>query len=71
MGLLGKIKGLFNRQPDDGENVYRPDWEEQSLKRDNIDMHDMTQREHYIKACMEQMTEASRSWIRWAGSITW
>lgn len=60
MGLLGKIKGLFNRQPDDGENVYRPDWEEQSLKRDNIDMHDMTQREHYIKACMEQMTEASR-----------
>lgn len=60
MGLLGKIKGFFKRQADDGENVYRPDWEEQSLKRDNIDMHDMTQREHYIKACMEQMTEASR-----------
>lgn len=60
MGLLGKIKGFFKRQADDGENVYRPDWEEQSLKRDNIDMHDMAQREHYIKACMEQMTEASR-----------
>lgn len=60
MGLLGKIKGLFHRQTDDEENVYRPDWEEQSLKRDNIDMHDMIQREHYIKACMEQITEASR-----------
>lgn len=60
MGLLGKIKGFFKRQADDGENVYQPDWEEQSLKRDNIDMHDMAQREHYIKACMEQMKEASR-----------
>lgn len=60
MGLLGKIKGFFKRQADDGENVYQPDWEEQSLRRDNIDMHDMAQREHYIKACMEQMKEASR-----------
>ncbi|MDE6053710.1 MAG: hypothetical protein K2G55_08115 [Lachnospiraceae bacterium] len=60
MGLLGKIKGFFNRQTDDGENVYRPDWEEESLKRDNIDMHDKIQREHYVKACMEQITEASK-----------
>ncbi len=60
MGLLGKIKGLFRWQTDDEESVYKPDWEEQSLKRDNIDMHDKIQREHYIKACMEQMTEASK-----------
>ncbi len=60
MGLLGKIKGFFNRQADEGENEYRPDWEEESLKRDDIDMHDQTQREHYVKACMEQMSEASR-----------
>ncbi len=60
MGLLGKIKGFFRRQTDDNENVYRPDWEEESLKRDNIDMHDRIQREHYVKACMEQMAEASR-----------
>ncbi|MDE5823078.1 MAG: hypothetical protein K2H91_00100 [Lachnospiraceae bacterium] len=60
MGLLGKIKGFFNRQTDNGENVYRPDWEEESLKRDNIDMHDKIQREHYVKACMEQITEASK-----------
>ncbi|MDE5696921.1 MAG: hypothetical protein K2I96_05840 [Lachnospiraceae bacterium] len=60
MGLLGKIKGLFNRRTDGEENVYGPDWEEESLKRDDIDMHDKTQREHYVKACMEQMSEASR-----------
>lgn len=60
MGLLGKIKGFFNRQTGDEENVYQPDWEEERLKRDNIDMHDKTQREHYVKACMEQMAEASR-----------
>ncbi|MDE6618924.1 MAG: hypothetical protein K2K74_00250 [Lachnospiraceae bacterium] len=59
MGLLGRIKGLFNRQTGDEENVYRPDWEE-SLKRDNIDMHDKLQREHYVKACLEQMSEASK-----------
>ncbi|MDE6917568.1 MAG: hypothetical protein K2P39_12315 [Lachnospiraceae bacterium] len=60
MGLLGKIKGLFNRRAEEAENVYRPDWEEERLKRDDIDMHDNTQREHYVRACMEQMAEASR-----------
>ncbi|MDE7478500.1 MAG: hypothetical protein K2M91_11215, partial [Lachnospiraceae bacterium] len=60
MGLLGKIKGLFNRQADEYENVYRPDWEEESLKRDDIDMNDKKQREHYVKACLEQMSEASK-----------
>jgi len=60
MGLLGKIKGFFNRQGDEEQNVYRPDWEEESLKRDNIDMHDKMQREHYVKACMEQISEASK-----------
>ncbi len=60
MGLLGKIKGLFNRQANGEENEYSADWEEESLKRDDIDMHDQTQREHYVKACMEQMSEASK-----------
>ncbi|MDE7322512.1 MAG: hypothetical protein K2N73_07210 [Lachnospiraceae bacterium] len=58
MGLLGKIKGFFKREPEAFENVY--DWEEETLKRDNIDMHDKKQREHYVKACLEQMSEASR-----------
>lgn len=60
MGLLGKIKGLFNRRKDDGENAYESGWEGESLKRDDIDIHDQTQREQYVKACMEQLTEASR-----------
>ena len=60
MGLLGKIKGLFNRQANVEENEYSADWEEESLKRDDIDMHDQTQREYYVKACMEQMSEASK-----------
>lgn len=60
MGLLGKIKGLFNRRTDEGENAYESDWEGESLKRDDIDIHDQTQREQYVKACMEQMTEASK-----------
>ncbi|MEZ3429356.1 MAG: hypothetical protein K1W36_03630 [Lachnospiraceae bacterium] len=58
MGLLGKIKGFFKREPETYENVY--DWEEETLKRDNIDMHDKKQREHYVKACLEQMSEAAR-----------
>ena len=60
MGLLGKIKGFFNRQAVDEETVYQPDWEEERLKRDDVDMHDKTQREQYVKACMEQMSEASK-----------
>ena len=60
MGLLGKIKGIFGRQADVPENVYQPDWEEESLKRDNVDMHDKKQREHYVKACLEQLSEASK-----------
>lgn len=58
MGLLGKIKGFFKRKTDDFENVYV--WEEETLKRDNIDMHDKKQRENYVKACLEQMSEASK-----------
>ena len=58
MGLLGKIKGFFKKEPETFENVY--DWEEETLKRDNIDMHDKKQREHYVKACLEQMSEAAR-----------
>ncbi len=40
--------------------MYQPDWEEERLKRDDVDMHDKTQREQYVKACMEQMSEASK-----------
>lgn len=60
MGLFGKIKEVFKRHPDGQVNVYQPDWEEASLKRDNVDMHDGSQREHYVNACLEQMAEASK-----------
>ncbi len=60
MGLLEKIKGVFKRKQDESENIYRPDWEEASLKRDNVDMHDGSQRERYVTACLEQIAEASK-----------
>ena len=59
MGLLGKVKGFFRRKEEE-EEVYRPEWEEASLKRDDIDIHDSQQREDYVTACMEQMAEASK-----------
>lgn len=52
MGLLGKVKGFFRRKEEE-EEVYRPEWEETSLKRDDIDIHDSQQREDYVTACME------------------
>lgn len=60
MGLLGKIKQVFKRHPDGQVNVYQSEWEEESLKRDNVDMHDEGQRENYVNACLEQMAEASK-----------
>lgn len=60
MGLLGKIKKVFSRQKEGTVSVYEPEWEKESLKRDDIDMHDKKQREHYVKACLEQMSDASK-----------
>ena len=66
MGLLTKIKGLFNGNKfysedeyDYDENLEWTDEEQGHLKRDDIDIHDKRQRENYIKACLEQMSEAS------------
>ena len=63
MGLLSKIKGLLwnNKEEFDDEYVFddNDDEKEEHLKRDDIDMHDRRQRESYIKACLEQMSEAS------------
>lgn len=59
MGLLGKIRNLFSRGYDEYADEYGGEWEDTGLKRDNVDMHDRIQREEYIKACLEQMSEAS------------
>lgn len=61
MGLLGNMKeklGRWKVQPKEAE--YVPDEEEVSLKRDDVDVHDKKQREQYVKACLEQMAEASK-----------
>lgn len=59
MGLLGKIREFFFKN-EEYENVYYPDWDEETIKRDEVDMHDIKQRESYVTACLEQMAEASK-----------
>lgn len=59
MGLLGKIREFFLKN-EEYENVYYPDWDEETIKRDDVDMHDIKQRESYVTACLEQMAEASK-----------
>jgi hypothetical protein len=60
MGLFGKIKGIFNRHTDEYDDMYASESDEESLKRDNVDMRDEAQRENYVTACLEQMAEASK-----------
>ncbi len=59
MGLFGKIKSIFARDNGVSDDEMDDDWEERSLSRDNVDMHNSAQREEYIKACLAQMSEAS------------
>ena len=61
MGLLGSIKERLNRKKVQPKEVeYVPTQEEVSLKRDDVDIHDRKQRERYVRACLEQMAEASK-----------
>lgn len=66
MGLLTKVKELFGGNKDYFEEYdfdENSDWideEQEYLKRDDINIHDKRQRESYVKACLEQMSEASR-----------
>lgn len=61
MGILKSITGKWNRKR--GEGITTTDAESQGdtlLKREQIDMHDHLQRERYVKACLEQLAEASK-----------
>lgn len=61
MGLLRSIADRFSaRRTETVEIEYNPQEEPQGLRRDDVDMHDKKQRERYVKACLEQMAEASR-----------
>jgi hypothetical protein len=62
LGLLSKIKNVFSKNTVDDEEFYENDeaWsEDKTIKRDDVDMDDETQRENYVSACLEQMAEAS------------
>jgi hypothetical protein len=62
LGLLSKIKDVFSKNTvDDGEFYENEEaWsEDKTIKRDDVDMDDETQRENYVSACLEQMAEAS------------
>ena len=58
MGIIGKIKSFFSGDYD--ENEYDGELESASLSRDKVDMYDRKQREGYVRACLEQMSDASR-----------
>lgn len=61
MGLLGSMKERLNKKKVQPKEVeYVPTQEEVSLKRDDVDIHDKKQRERYVRACLEQMAEASK-----------
>jgi hypothetical protein len=63
VGLFGKIKDFFGQNKGVEEDNYDNEgaWsEEKTIRRDDVDITDDTQRETYISACLEQMAEASR-----------
>jgi hypothetical protein len=63
MGLLGKLKNAFKKNREEYEETYdyEESWsEDKTIRRDEVDIHDSTQRVNYVSACLEQMAEASR-----------
>ena len=61
MGLLKKLTSRFGKSSQEVEEVeYNPEMEDTGLKREDVDMHDKKQRERYVRACLEQLAEASK-----------
>jgi len=61
MGLFRVIKGKMAARRMENEEVEEIREEKvHILRRDDIDVHDGVQRENYVKACLEQLAEASR-----------
>ena len=61
MGLLKKLTSRFAKNSQEIEEVeYNPEMEDTGLKREDVDMHDKKQRENYVRACLEQLAEASK-----------
>lgn len=62
MGILKGLARLRNRRKEDDEllNEDNLDAGQVIMKRDHVDMHDKSQRERYINACLEQLAESSK-----------
>lgn len=61
MGLLKNITGIFGkRRTEDLYNEQNMEDEGVCVRRDEINLHDSKQRDTYVRACLEQLAEASR-----------
>lgn len=59
---MGFLKKLFQWRKKQEEDEYEEEdqWENVSMRRDNVDIHDKYQREKYVKTCLQQLAEASK-----------
>lgn len=64
---MGFIRNWFQKRRKPQEAAAEDNWDEVSLKRENSDMHDKTQRKRYIEGCLEQMAEAASASDKLAG----
>jgi uncharacterized membrane protein (DUF485 family) len=62
MKLFKRIKGIFKKDEATGEDGYEYGNEavQEVIERDSVNMDDEVQRTNYVKACLEQMAEASK-----------
>lgn len=62
---MGILKGLARKRNRHKEEIAQQEEENLDagqviMKRENVDMHDKSQRERYINACLEQLAESSK-----------
>lgn len=61
MGLLKNItRKLSRKSAEQAQTQQRSQEEAISIRREDVDIRDNVQREHYVQACLEQMAEASK-----------
>lgn len=63
MGLLKSITNKLSKKKGQQEAVLQEkssEWEKTGISREGVDLLDAAQRERYVKACLEQLAEASK-----------
>ncbi|MBQ7942446.1 MAG: hypothetical protein IJ326_00110 [Lachnospiraceae bacterium] len=60
MGLLKSLTQHFSKKNKVAEEVDFQQVQETGIRRKDMDFHDRQQRERYVKACLDQMGEASK-----------